>query len=143
MKTSAVAAIAALGVAVSGCATIVSGQSQTVAISTAPSNHAVCTLSNPRGTWRVNTPGRVKVKRSKEDMDVSCKAPGFADATGTISSDFQMWTLGNIILGGIVGLVVDWSTGATNDYEHRIQIPMDPAPGGFVPPPVRVTPPTS
>jgi len=142
MRIETVAVVAALAVAVSGCASIVKGSSETIAISTVPANHAVCTLSNPRGKWRVSTPGRVKVKRSEDDMDVTCQAPGYADATGTISSDFETWALGNVLIGGLVGLVVDWSTGAVNRYEHRFEVPMSPAEG--VPPmylniPVRPT----
>jgi hypothetical protein len=83
------------------------------------------------------------VKRSKEDMDVVCRAPGYADATGTISSDFEMWTLGNLLFGGVIGLGVDLSTGAVNQYERRYQMPMEAGPSNqFVPPPTRV-PPTS
>jgi len=121
MKLVIVAVVAALAVTVSGCASIVKGSSETIAIRTVPTNGAVCTLSNGRGTWRVSAPGRVRVKRSADDMDVTCKALGYTDATGVISSDFQTWTLGNILIGGLVGLVVDWSTGAINDYDHRVE----------------------
>jgi hypothetical protein len=133
MQIRTIAAMAVLAVATSGCASIVKGSSETIAIHTVPSNGAVCTLSNPRGKWRVSAPGRVKVKRSSEDMDVTCKALGYTDARGTISSDFQTWTLGNILIGGAVGLIVDWSTGAINDYEHRFEIPMYPADGNNTP----------
>src|SRR5438309_1018102 len=114
MKIRTVAVVTALAVAVSGCASIARGSSETLSIDTVPVSGAVCTLSNPRGKWRVSTPGRVKVKRSKEDMEVSCKALGYADASGIISSDFESWTLGNVLIGGLVGLTVDWSTGAIN-----------------------------
>ena len=133
MKTGTIAVLAALAVAVSGCASIVKGSSETIAIHTVPVSGAVCTLSNPRGTWRVSTPGRVRVKRSNEDMDVTCKALGYTDATGTISSDFETWTLGNVLIGGLVGLVVDWSTGAVNRYDHYFEVPMYPAQGSTPP----------
>jgi len=133
MKIRIVALVAALAASVSGCASIVKGSSETIAISTLPTSGAVCTLSNPRGRWQVTTPGRVKVKRSSHDMDVACKALGYGDATGTISSDFQTWTLGNLLIGGAVGLIVDWSTGAIHDYEHRFDIPMYPSQGYTTP----------
>ena len=133
MNTGTTALVAALAVALSGCASIVKGSSQTLAINTVPGIRAACTLSNGRGTWRVSTPGRVKVKRSADDMDVTCKAQGYEDASGSISSDFQTWTLGNLLIGGLVGLVVDWSTGAINDYDHRFEIPMYPAQGYTMP----------
>ena len=144
MTLRILAAMAALAVATSGCASIVKGSSETIAIRTVPTAGAVCTLSNPRGKWRVTTPGRVKVKRSSDDMEVTCKALGYADASGSISSDFQMWTLGNLLIGGLVGLVVDWSTGAVNDYDHNFEIPIYPA-QGYAPSGMRipVLPPTS
>jgi len=133
MKFAITAAVAVSAMALSGCASIVKGSSETIAIDTAPVSGAVCTLSNPRGKWRVSTPGRVRVKRSEADMDVSCKALGYTDASGTISSDFESWTLGNVLIGGLVGLVVDWSTGAVNRYERHFDVQMYPAPGN--PPP--------
>jgi hypothetical protein len=142
MKIGIVAAVAALAAALSGCASIVKGSSETIAISTVPGIRADCTLSNGRGTWHVATPGRVKVKRSKNDMDVTCKALGYQDATGSISSDFQTWTLGNLLIGGAVGLVVDWSTGAINDYEHRFAIPIYPS-QGYTTPGMRIPVPTT
>jgi hypothetical protein len=142
MKIGIVAVITALAMAASGCASIVKGSSETIAIRTTPANGAVCTLSNGRGTWRVSAPGRVRVKRSADDMDVTCKSLGYTDATGTISSDFQTWTLGNLLIGGLVGLVVDWSTGAINDYEHRFDVPMYPA-QGYTTPGMRIPVPTS
>lgn len=72
---------------------------------------------------------------------------GYTDATGTISSDFETWTLGNVLIGGLVGLVVDWSTGAVNRYDHQFDVQMYPAegvqpayPAGGVPPMYRNIP---
>jgi len=144
MKIGIMAVTAALAVALSGCASIVKGSSETIAINTIPGVRAACTLSNGRGTWRVATPGRVRVKRSMDDMDVTCSSPGYTDAEGTIPSDFQTWTLGNLLIGGLVGLIVDWSTGAINDYDNRFEIPIYPS-QGYTTPGMRipVRPPTS
>ena len=135
MKYRAIAAIAALSVALSCCASIVRGSSQTIAITTPSATKAACTLTNPRGTWRVTSPGRVRVKRSKDDIDVTCTKPGFADATGTIPSDFNAWTIGNLLLplGIIIGLPVDFSTGAINQYDSVFMVPMEPT-AGYAPP---------
>jgi len=142
MKTGILAVAAALAVGLSGCASIVKGSSETIAINTNPGIRANCTLSNGRGTWRLSTPGRIKVKRSKNDMDVTCKALGYQDATGSISSDFQTWTLGNVLIGGVVGLVVDWSTGAINNYDHQFTMPIYPS-QGYTTPGMRIPVPTS
>jgi hypothetical protein len=132
------AVVAVLAVATSGCASIVKGSSETLTINTVPATGAVCTLVNGRGTWRVHAPGRIRVKRSDEDMGVTCRAQGYADASGTISSDFQTWALGNVLVGGLVGLAVDWSTGAINDYERHFELPMYPS-QGYRPPEMRTS----
>jgi hypothetical protein len=49
MKLQTAAAIAALGVALSGCATIVDGVHQSVSVSTTPVEGAACTLKNSEG----------------------------------------------------------------------------------------------
>lgn len=129
MKLSAVATVVALGVAVSGCASIIKGHTQSIAITTPPVTGANCVLSSKEGNWTLVSPGIVTVDKSKEDIQAHCTKPGYQDAIATIPSDFQGWTLGNLILGGVIGLGVDAATGAINEYPHAFQIPMFPAAG--------------
>jgi hypothetical protein len=124
MKTHAIAALAALGIALSGCASIIKGTSQQIAITTPPTEGANCVLSSKEGNWTVVSPGVAKVSKSKEDIQIRCTKVGWRDATATIPSDFEGWTLGNLILGGVIGLGVDASTGAINEYPHAFQVPM-------------------
>lgn len=124
MKTHAIAAVAVLGIALSGCASIIKGSSQQIAITTPPTDGADCVLSSKEGNWTVVTPGVAKVKKSKEDIQIHCTKAGWKDATATIPSDFEGWTLGNLLIGGIIGLGVDASTGAINEYPHAFQVPM-------------------
>lgn len=132
MKTSAFAAVAALGVALSGCASIMEGQTQSIAIASPPTTGATCTLSNSRGEWSVTTPGTVSVKKSRHDMAVSCSKEGYQTATARIPSDFAGWTLGNLLIGGVIGIGVDAGTGAMNKYPHAFEVPMTPV-GGAAP----------
>ncbi|MGN6514226.1 MAG: hypothetical protein ACTHLR_00115 [Rhizomicrobium sp.] len=129
MKLHAVAAIVALGVAVSGCASIIKGHTQSIAITTPPITGANCILSSKEGNWTVVSPGIVTVNKSKEDIQAHCTKPGYQDGIATIPSDFQGWTLGNLLLGGVIGVGVDAATGAINEYPHAFQIPMFPASG--------------
>ncbi|HEY1710531.1 MAG TPA: hypothetical protein VGG10_19835 [Rhizomicrobium sp.] len=120
--------IAAIGGAIaftlSGCATIIKGSSQNIAISTPPTEGATCVLTSKEGSWTVTSPGVVKVEKSKEDVQVVCRKPGWRDASATIPSNFQGWTLGNLLLGGVIGIGVDAATGAMNDYPHTFAVPM-------------------
>jgi hypothetical protein len=124
MKVYTIAAIAAFGVALSGCASIIKGTTQQIAITTPPTEGATCVLSSRQGNWTVVSPGVAKVNKSKEDIQVRCTKTGWKDATATIPSSFEGWTLGNILIGGVIGVGVDASTGAINEYPHAFQIPM-------------------
>ena len=129
MKTHSVgAAMIVAGVALSGCASIIKGTSQTIAIATPPTAGATCMLSSGQGNWSVYSPGAVTVEKSKEDIQVHCTKVGFQDGVGVIPSNFEGWTAGNLIFGGIVGVGVDAATGAINEYPHSFQIPMLPLP---------------
>jgi len=133
MKTLAVALVAILGVALSGCASIIKGDSQSIAITTPPTTGANCILSSKEGSWTVISPGAVTVDKSKDDVQVRCSKPGWQDAASTIPSNFEGWTLGNLLLGGVIGLGVDAATGAINEYAHSFQVPMTPISGYVAP----------
>jgi uncharacterized protein YceK len=142
MKLYPLAAMAAVGVCLSGCASIIKGTDQSIAVTTPPATGAECILSSREGNWTVRTPGAVTVQKSKEDIQVRCTKPGWQDAVATIPSDFQGWTLGNILIGGVIGLGVDAATGAINEYPHAFQVPMVPLGGyGAILPPQQYTPP--
>lgn len=113
--------------ALSGCASIVKGSSQSVAISTPPVSGADCVLSSKEGNWTVVSPGVVHVQKSKEDIQIRCTKVGYQDAVSNIPSNFQGWTVGNILLGGVIGLGVDAATGAINEYPNAFQVPMFPS----------------
>ena len=118
--------IIGLGLTVCGCASVIKGSSQSIAISTPPTTGASCTLGSAQGNWMVISPGVASVEKSKEDIQVRCVKPGWQDAAATIPSNFEGWTVGNLLLGGIIGLGVDAATGAINEYPHTFQIAMTP-----------------
>jgi hypothetical protein len=49
-------------------------------------------------------------------------------------SNFEGWTVGNLLLGGIIGLGVDAATGAINEYPHAFQIAMTPMAASYAAP---------
>lgn len=129
MKLGTIAALVAAGVAVSGCASIIKGTSQSIVVTSPPVTGAYCILSSKEGNWPIYTPSAVTVDKSKEDILVHCTKPGYQDASASIPSDFQGWTLGNIVLGGLIGVGVDAATGAMNEYPGAFAIPMTPVSG--------------
>lgn len=97
----------------SGCATLTTSSSQTVTVQTDPPG-AVCTFTRDRAVvGLVNpTPGTLSVSKNRLDLTVRCDKGGYPEATGTVGSRFQPMTFGNILFGGLVGVVVDASSGA-------------------------------
>ncbi len=110
-------------VALSGCATIMEGTGQSIAISTNPAG-ATCTVDR-EGTRLgqvANTPGSIHIDKSKNDLSITCTKPGYATATIAQTPKFVGTTFGNIILGGGIGAVVDASTGANYEYPAEIMV---------------------
>jgi len=135
-----VAMLLSLGLAVSGCASIIKGSTQSITISTPPTTGAICNLSNGQDNWEVMSPGAASVDKSKADIQIRCTKPGWQAAT----SNFEGWTVGNLVFGGIIGLGVDAATGAINEYPRTFQVPMSPlsAPGDATPMAQSALPPT-
>ncbi len=109
------------------CATLVEGTDQTVTVLTEPPN-AVCTLSQDGATVAVvnPTPGTVSVEKSKDNIGIICEKDGYFNGAAALSSDFQAMTLGNILIGGFIGLAVDASSGAMNEYPASVTIVLAP-----------------
>ena len=126
MKLLAIAAAAALGIATSGCATIVKGTTQSLSIKTPPVEDAKCTLTNTEGTWYLTSPGSVVVHKTKNDLHVACTKDGFDDVSATVPSHFNGTTFGNIIAGGVIGVGIDAASGANYYYPPVWELPMTP-----------------
>jgi len=116
------------GVLASGCASIVTGQNQSLSVETrqmaASVPGASCKLSNDKGTWFVTTPGSTTVQRSYEDLAVRCEKDGFDPGLVTAPSSTKAMAFGNIIFGGIIGAGVDIYTGSAYDYPSLITVEM-------------------
>ena len=78
MRTRNVAALAAVMVAASGCATITSDSHQPVAFK-APGcakQALTCTARNKRGSWDFAAPATVQIRRSDDQLHIDCEGPG-------------------------------------------------------------------
>lgn len=109
-----------------GCATILSGTTETIAFATNPPG-ASCELKrNGRQIGAVTTPGSLTVDKTKDGIDVVCHRPGYQDSTGFLPSGVEEATMGNIVLGGGIGWAIDSAAGADNKYPEQITITMVP-----------------
>lgn len=107
---------------VSACATIVGGgATQELTIDSNP-NGADIWVGNIVDGQVVNltdsgqdTPGKVVV--SRKDAVVIVKAEGYEDTNIILHKTVNGWVFGNIIIGGLIGMSVDSSTGAIHKYD--------------------------
>jgi hypothetical protein len=140
MRTLAIALIAVTPAMLGGCASVIKGSSQPIAISTPPVTGATCVLTSSRGSWTVTTPGSVEVKRSKDDIEIHCDKPGYQPAVKIIPSGLEETAAADMLLSDftVIGAGVDAATGAMNQYPHTFEVPMRPASPGarLVAPPV-------
>ena len=119
-------ALAVIGVALSGCASIVEGTTQIVAITSSPVDGAKCVLSSEQGTYYVTTPGNTTVHKSRHDLNVVCTKDGYEDGHGILASHFNGATAGNVLIGGLVGITIDAATGANYNFAESLDVPMLP-----------------
>ena len=89
------------------CATIVSGSKQTVKFNSTPSEAKIFINEVEVG----KTPFETKLERKKEHSIV-IKLDGYKPYQTTLTRKFNAWYLGNILFGGIIGLIIDPITGA-------------------------------
>jgi len=57
---------------------------------------------------------------------MTCKLPGYQDASIYLKSGIATGVYGNAILGGVVGWGIDSATGADNEYPSTAQVTFVP-----------------
>jgi hypothetical protein len=75
------------------------------------------------------TPGSVTVDKSGRAIELSCTREGYEATAATVDATLQPMTAGNILVGGVIGVVVDASTGAMHRYPGSVSVPLLPASG--------------
>jgi hypothetical protein len=134
MKTvlKVAAAGGALAFALSGCATITEGKTDTLVVNTVPVDGAKCDLHNGVGEWFITTPGSAEVHKSKTSLDITCTKDGYQTGHLVLESHVEAMTAGNAILGGVIGIGVDAASGAMFHYDKQATVTLTPV--GATPP---------
>jgi hypothetical protein len=134
-------AVLALVVLLPGCATVLKGTNDTVALDTMPAG-ANCTVD--RNGERVGevaaTPGTVRLSKSRHELHVTCAREGYQTAQAVAHPRFNGATFFNILLGGIPGFLVDAVSGANNTYPPQVRVGMAENPAAQPPAPIAATP---
>lgn len=122
-----------------GCATVISGTTQTLHIQAIDSRTheiipgAMCTLTDSKGrVYTVDTnPGTVVVTKGQGALTASCSKYGYVQKEVGIGESFNAWTVANVILFW-PGIFVDALSGAIEKYPSHITVLMQPKHGKFV-----------
>ena len=93
-------------ITVISCASIVCGTKQDIQINSDPTGSQV-SIDGVKYT----TPVVVKLKRGA-NHSLTFTKEGYNTVTMKIDKEFNSWVLGNLIFGGVIGLIVDFSNGA-------------------------------
>ena len=131
-------ALLALAPLIAGCASVIEGTTQPIAISTSPEIGATCTASNANGEWSIVTPSTITVKKSRTVLKIHCSKPGWQDATYfAVGKWSKAGFVGELVpYVGLINYAVDTSTGAMMVYPSSATIPMKPEPSLIkLPPP--------
>ncbi len=105
----------ALLIGLTSCATIFKGSSKQIPINSTPSNASIV-IKNSNGLQVFNgiTPSTVTLKKG-QSYNVVISMSGYRTETLLINQQFEPLFLGNLICGGIIGIIIDLLTGAYMD----------------------------
>ncbi len=103
-----------------------SGTSESVQVETEPPGASV--LVRP-GDVRVVTPATLKLSRSDAPYTLKIDLEGYRPQRTYIRGRGNPWLWGNILLGGVPGILIDWATGSVVDLEpDEIRLVLEPKP---------------
>ena len=97
-----------ISLSLTNCATIVSGSKQKVSFTSSPAKATVYVNDVQLGV----TPFETKLKRAVKLHKVKMVLDGYKPYETTLTRKFNGWYVGNIAFGGLIGIIVDLSTGA-------------------------------
>jgi len=121
--------------ALTGCATIVHSGPRAISVASSPSGAKVSIYDRSNVLVQTNTTPFVAQLNTKygyfkgQNYRLVFELPGHANAEVKIDSSLSGWYLGNLVFGGLVGmLIVDPMTGAMYDLKpEKIEQPLSDA----------------
>jgi len=94
-----------------GCATIISGRNQSLPVVSTPSGAKVIV----NGVQQ-QSPCTLVLDRKQPLYQVRVEKDGYEPVEITLRKGVNGWVWGNLIFGGIIGLIVDLCTGSVNKF---------------------------
>ena len=96
-----------LALLIVGCATIIHGTRQNIAVSSVPSGAKVIV----KGVYMGTTPAVIKLKRNESNITLRFEKEGYEPVEVALNRSVDGWIAGNIIFGGLIGLAIDFISG--------------------------------
>ena len=66
------------------------------------------------------------MSKSVRPLAIDCSRSGGQPGATTVQPEFQAMTLGNVLLGGLIGLAVDAASGAMGTYPANVTVVLAP-----------------
>lgn len=123
--------------AVTGCATIIKGTSQDISVDSNPGGAQVTVTQNSGvEVFKGATPAKLSLSK-KHEYTVSVKLAGYQEARVPVTQHLSGWFFGNLLCGGLLGMVIDAVDGAMYNLEpENVSVTLvQVAPGTAQPPP--------
>jgi len=96
------------------CASIITGSTDDILVTSHPAGASFRTSLGTRGT----TPQTITVP-DDEDISITISEDGYEEYNTFVGTRYSWWIVGNAVLGGIIGLVVDVAAyGHVHDSDH-------------------------
>lgn len=110
------------------CATIIAGRTQAVYVETPEVEGARCDFSDSKSVQSLlpSTPGAVMVRKGDGPLTVTCRKEGYETKIVKVEETVSGLVFGNILLGGVVGIIIDATTGAAQKYPDKLVVWLKP-----------------
>ncbi len=110
-----------------GCASVMNESTHPIRVETRKANGdfvagAECRLSNDYGQVSMKSGDTAQIRRSSQDLDITCTHPGDKDAKARAISRANSGMWGNIIFGGGIGAIIDHNKGTAYTYPTWVQL---------------------
>ncbi|WP_181360578.1 hypothetical protein [Variovorax sp. WS11] len=110
-----------------GCASVTHGTTQSIKIETlTPGGQVVdgaeCKVANDKGEALALSGQSVPVRRSGGNLSIHCTQAGQAPAGGQAVSRVNGGMVGNILIGGLIGVAIDAGNGSGFNYPSWMQL---------------------
>jgi hypothetical protein len=119
----------ASSVSLQACATVLNGTTQKIGITSTPTGAEV-TIDHQQ---RIMTPAALELARDRSHT-LDFKKEGYQDEAFVVTSSTSGWVLGNVIVGGLIGVAIDLASGGGRKLSHdSVHVTLTPLPPPSLP----------